>query len=114
MVSLEKWILLTPLQKLTKNGEDWDKLIVTKGFKKLPKVQNIAQSGHTAYITQIQLWKQSTNGKTLTSEFGPTEFYDNDFLLKCDLHLKTDTYWRIKYVSNWAQIIGKNWNSPNG
>ena len=47
MVSLEKWMILTPLQKLTKNGEDWGKLFVAKGFKKLPKVQNIAQSGHT-------------------------------------------------------------------
>ena len=34
-----------------KNGEDWGKLIVAKGFKKLPKVQNIAQSGHTAPAT---------------------------------------------------------------
>jgi len=33
-------MILTPLQ-------DWGKLIVAKGFKKLPKVQNIAQSGHT-------------------------------------------------------------------
>ena len=40
-------MILTPLQKLTKNGEDWGKLFVAKGFKKLPKVQNIAQSGHT-------------------------------------------------------------------
>ena len=32
---------------MLKNGEDWGKLIVAKGFKKLPKVQNIAQSGHT-------------------------------------------------------------------
>ena len=40
-------MILTPLQKLTKNGEDWGKLIVAKAFKKLPKVQNIAQSGHT-------------------------------------------------------------------
>ena len=40
---------LTPLQKLTKNGKDWGKLIVAKGFKKLPKVQNIAQSGHTGW-----------------------------------------------------------------
>ena len=40
-------MILTPLQKLIKNGEDWGKLIVAKGFKKLPKVQNIAQSGHT-------------------------------------------------------------------
>ena len=30
---------LTPLQKLPKNVEDLDKLIVANGFKKLPKVQ---------------------------------------------------------------------------
>ena len=40
-------MILTPLLKLSKNGEDWGKLIVAKGFKKLPKIQNIAQSGHT-------------------------------------------------------------------
>ena len=47
MISLEKWYIFTPLQKLLKNVGDWDKLIVAKGFKKLPKVQLIAQSGHT-------------------------------------------------------------------
>ena len=40
-------MILTSLQKLPKNEEDWGKLIVAKGCKKLPKVQNIAQSGHT-------------------------------------------------------------------
>ena len=39
--------MITPLQKLPKNVGDLDKLIVSKGFKKLPKVQKIAQSGHT-------------------------------------------------------------------
>ena len=34
MASLEKWMILSPLQKLPKNGEVWGKLIVTKGFKK--------------------------------------------------------------------------------
>ena len=53
MISLEKRMTLTPLQKLTKNGEDWGKLIVAKGFKKLPKVQNIAQSGHTGPLQQL-------------------------------------------------------------
>ena len=42
-------MILTPLQKLPKNVGDLAKLIVAKGFKKWPKVQNIAQSGHTAY-----------------------------------------------------------------
>ena len=32
--------------KLPKNVGDLDKLIVAKGFKNLPKVQSIAQSGH--------------------------------------------------------------------
>ena len=48
MISQEKWMTLTHLQKLPKNVRDLDKLIVSKGFKKLPKVQKIAQSGHTA------------------------------------------------------------------
>ena len=40
---------MTPLQKLPKNVKDLGKLIVAKGLKKLPKVQKIAQSGHTEY-----------------------------------------------------------------
>ena len=31
--------MLTPLQKLPKNVGDFGKLIVAKGFEKLPKVQ---------------------------------------------------------------------------
>ena len=48
MISLEKRIILTPLQKLPENVRDLGKLIVAKGFRKLPKVQKFAQSGHTA------------------------------------------------------------------
>ena len=47
MISLEQWSILTPLQKLPKNESDLGKLIVAKGFKKFPKVQKIAQCGHT-------------------------------------------------------------------
>ena len=39
MISLEKWNILTPSQKLSKNVEDLGKLIVAKGLEKLPKVQ---------------------------------------------------------------------------
>ena len=39
MISLEKWYILTPLQKLPKDVGDLDKLIVAKGYKNLPKVQ---------------------------------------------------------------------------
>ena len=47
MISPEKVKILTPLQKLPKNVGDLGKLIVTQAFEKLPKVQKIAQSGHT-------------------------------------------------------------------
>ena len=39
MISLEKWYILTPLQKLPKNVGDLDKIIVVTGFEKLPKMQ---------------------------------------------------------------------------
>ena len=41
MISLETWMILAPLQKLPKNVGDLGKLIVAKGFKKLPKVQKL-------------------------------------------------------------------------
>ena len=40
-------MILTPLQKLPKSVGDLGKLIVAKGFEKLPKVHEIAQSDHT-------------------------------------------------------------------
>ena len=49
MISLEKLKLLVHTQKLPKTVGDLGKLIVAKGFKKLPKVQKIAISGHTVY-----------------------------------------------------------------
>ena len=39
---------MIPLPKLPKNVRDLGKSIVAKGLKKLPKVQKIAKSGHTA------------------------------------------------------------------
>ena len=78
MVSLEKWMILTHLQKLPKNGEDWGKWIVTKGFEKLPKVQNIAQSGHTARglqlpkCSRLELNKKKKNNNNLCSSRGST------------------------------------------
>ena len=39
MISLEKLKILTSLQKLPKNVKNLGKLIVDKGFEKLPKVQ---------------------------------------------------------------------------
>ena len=59
MISLEKLKILTPLQKLPKNVGDLGKLIVAKDFKKLPKVQKITQSGHTAYMHKLITIKTS-------------------------------------------------------
>ena len=42
MISLEKWKILTRLQKLPNNEGHLGKIIVATGFKKLPKVQQIA------------------------------------------------------------------------
>ena len=44
---------MTPLQKLPKNVRDLGKLIAAKGFKKLPKVQKIAQSDHTGHNVHL-------------------------------------------------------------
>ena len=51
MISLQKSYILTTLQKLPKNVRYLGKLIVAKGFKKLPEVQKFAQSGHTALMS---------------------------------------------------------------
>ena len=50
MISLEKWIILTTLQKLLNNVGYSGKIIVATGFEWLPKVQKIAHSGHTAPV----------------------------------------------------------------
>ena len=48
VISLEKLKIFTSLQKLPENV---GKIIVAKGFEKLPKVQKIAQCGHTGWET---------------------------------------------------------------
>ena len=40
-------MILTSLQKLSSNVGDLGKIIVATSFEWLPKVQKIAQSGHT-------------------------------------------------------------------
>ena len=50
----KKWMISAPLQKLPKNVGDLGKLIVAKGFKKSPKVQKIANSGHT--VGELELF----------------------------------------------------------
>ena len=49
MISLENWKFFTPLQNLPKNVGYLGQLVAAKGFKKFPKVQKIAKSGHTEF-----------------------------------------------------------------
>ena len=53
MISLEKWRILTPLQKLPNNVGNLGKIIVAIGFEWLPKVQKITQSGHTGSYPKL-------------------------------------------------------------
>ena len=55
MISLKKLNILEHSQKLPKTVGDLGKLIVAKGFKKLPKVQKIAKSGHTG----LDVWSRN-------------------------------------------------------
>ena len=58
MISLEKLKILTPLQKLLKNVGDLDKLIVAKGFEKLPKSNKSPNlvtlvTGHVSHFVEM-------------------------------------------------------------
>ena len=64
---------------MPKNGEDWGKLIVAKGFKKLPKVQNIAQSGHTDHNSQIKGLLLPRFGRHFISHCRPLFAYFRSF-----------------------------------
>ena len=57
-----KMIDLDTFTKMPKNVEDFGKLIVPTGFEKLPKVQKIAQSGHTVYE-----WHLATSSSSSSS-----------------------------------------------
>ena len=53
-------MILIPLQKLPKNGGDWGKIIVAKGFKKPNKSPNLVTLGliqmleeHKVYLVEL-------------------------------------------------------------
>ena len=48
-------MILTPLQKMPNNAGDLGKIIVATCFEWLPKVQKIAQSGHTGWNLGVLL-----------------------------------------------------------
>ena len=66
MNSLEKWMILTPLQILHNNVGDLDKIIVATCFEWLAKVQKIAKSSHTAHNKHIRVGYWSLSEYTVT------------------------------------------------
>ena len=54
-------MILTPFQKLPNNEGNLGKIIVATGFEWLPKVQKIAQSGHTDGDGQLKHQPKSSN-----------------------------------------------------
>ena len=51
-------MILAPLRKLASNVGNLGKIIVATGFEWLPKVQKIAQSGHTAHVIELNyIWQ---------------------------------------------------------
>ena len=57
MISIEKWMLFTILQKYPNNVGDLGKIIFATSFEWLPKVQKIAQSVHTvSYLDHLGKW----------------------------------------------------------
>ena len=55
MIWLEKWKILTPLQKLPTTVGNLDKIVFAQALKSCPKVQKIAQSGHTDATSTVKL-----------------------------------------------------------
>ena len=60
-------MILAPLQKLRNNVGDLGKIILTTIFKWLPKVQKIAQSGHTDIRAQHGVRLLYTTDPTLVT-----------------------------------------------
>ena len=98
MISLEKWYILTPLQKLPRNVRDLGKLIVAKAFKKLPKVQKIAQSGHTVIVNDAH---QSLRPCGVVVHFSVSIFAFPCFNQICDLSFYLSIFWVC--VSNFVE-----------
>ena len=78
------------------------KLIIAKGFKKLPKVQKIARSGHTACNQCLLAWL------SLSLLKGKQIFTFDDYCLLCNEERERERpsssrYWIYYMVSSYGQ-----------
>ena len=77
-------MILTTLQKLPYNVGNLGKIIVATGFEWLPKVQNIAQSGHTDHLLRIILHKWMSDRMNVLSE---VKRYNTQFRKISSVHI---------------------------
>ena len=98
MISLEKGMILTPLQKLPNNVSYLDKIIVTTtGFECLPNKHKIAQSGHTVWRSLtiiISVTRLDYRWKVLATIFctksSPTIWWFSGYFENVSCKAKTD------------------------
>ena len=84
---------------------DLDKLIVAKGFEKLPKVQNIAQSGHTDHLSHGPLELKEMNNRVgpvanSTSIYTTKIGWSNSFARVRDAWVHDLRWGRYEYLPN--------------
>ena len=83
---------MTPLQKLPKNVRDLGKLVVDIDFKKLPKVQKIAQSGRTDWMAS-------------STFFGRKEAYKDYILIRNCFGLVSKVEITCKYTLHGGSLV---------
>ena len=79
MISLENWLILTPLQKLPRNVGDLGKLIVAKGFKSSQSPINRPIWSHCSYYKDEKkytntVWREGERVREQVREKG--SFWD--------------------------------------
>ena len=131
MNSLQKWMILIPLQKLPNNVGDLGKIIVATSFEWLPKVQKIAESGHTGFdsrycdlslnLYNLNLRVQSRKYKQFTSNYDSRVIiYASRSFISWPL-INKHILIRVRYLvftskhhdgfTNWPSSYTFGWNS---
>ena len=106
MISLEKWKILTSLQKLPTTVGNLGKIIVVICFEKLPKVQKISQSGHTVDESQVFFFVPVRGDQKLFELEGQT--WASRKVKKSKIHtITSNNYFKICLFSSFSQYKDK-------
>ena len=93
---------------MPKNVGDLGKLIVAKGFKKLPKVQEIAQSGHTERDTERKDKERQRNNKLACENIriANRQFFSHVLVASKSVCVCVIVYWCIVCLSVGTLYVG--------